>query len=386
VIASTTELSLLTRGAEVQELALRLAAAGRFALDLEFLSANRYIPEIALVQVAWGDPAAPEAAAVDPLEADLAPLLALVAAPEVETILHAGQGDLALLADRFGTAAAGVLDSQIGAVFAGLGESVGYARLVGELLGVEVDKELQFTNWLERPLSERKLRYALDDVRYLLPAWSCLEQQLDAAGRLGWVREDSARLAAGAAVRLPPAEAYRKTGSWQRLNGPQLGALAALAEWRERTALESNKPPSWVLKENTLVTLARRLPRRLAEVLAAGAPAERKQLDRLAPLLLELVAQGREQPIQPPARSPLGAQLLSAKAELEERLAEASRRLELPAHRLAPKGEIEELVRRWAAGDPESEPRLGLLTGWRREALGQELLDRLGPPTPRLAF
>ena len=54
------------------------------------------------VQVGWGDPAAPEVAAIDPLAVDVAPIVALVAHPDVEVIAHAARQDLGLLAARFG--------------------------------------------------------------------------------------------------------------------------------------------------------------------------------------------------------------------------------------------------------------------------------------------
>ena len=61
-------------------------------------------PELALVQVAWGDPADPELAAIDPLEVDVTPFAELVADEGIETIVHAAQADLAILAGSFETA------------------------------------------------------------------------------------------------------------------------------------------------------------------------------------------------------------------------------------------------------------------------------------------
>ncbi len=250
---------LITDSATVEQLAGELLRAGSFAFDLEFLSANRYIPELALVQVGWGDRESPRVAAVDPLSAEIAPLLALVARADITKLLHSAQGDLALLGARYGVEAKSVVDTQLAALLAGLGESVGYARLIAELLGREIDKGLQFTNWLERPLTPEKLSYALDDVRYLPLAWARLEQQLASLGRLEWLGEESARLAASAARRLPPAEIYQKLGGWQRLSPPQLGAFAALAQWREERALETNKPPSWLLKDPETLADAKKM-------------------------------------------------------------------------------------------------------------------------------
>ena len=75
--------ALVTDPARLAEVVSAIEAAGRFALDLEFVSEDRYVPDLALVQVAWGDAARPSIAAVDPLAVDPSPLLALVARPDV---------------------------------------------------------------------------------------------------------------------------------------------------------------------------------------------------------------------------------------------------------------------------------------------------------------
>src|SRR5688572_10440158 len=88
--------ALVTDPARLAEIVAAIEGAGRFALDLEFVSEDRYVPDLALVQVAWGDPARPTIAAVDPLALDVAPLLALVARPDVLVVAHAARQDLGL--------------------------------------------------------------------------------------------------------------------------------------------------------------------------------------------------------------------------------------------------------------------------------------------------
>ena len=168
--------------AEVAEVAAAVRRAGRLYFDLEFVSDGRYVPELALIQVAWGDPEHPQVVAVDPLAVDPAPLVALVADPAVETVLHAGQGDLSLLATRAGVEGRAIVDTQLAAALLGLGDQLGYAALVELLLGVVLDKSHQFTAWTRRPLDPEQLRYALDDVRYLPAVWAELAARLEARG------------------------------------------------------------------------------------------------------------------------------------------------------------------------------------------------------------
>src|SRR5688500_11858480 len=155
---------LVTDADRVAAIARAIAEAGSFALDLEFRSEHRYVPDLALVQVAWGDAAAPEVAAIDPLAVDVRPVVEVVADASVETLVHAARQDLGLLAQAFGIEARGLVDTQIAAAFAGLADQIGYGKLVHQLLGLPIDKGSQHTDWTRRPLSERQIAYALDDM------------------------------------------------------------------------------------------------------------------------------------------------------------------------------------------------------------------------------
>jgi len=366
----------LTQSADVAALAAELAAAGEFALDLEFVSESRYVPELALLQVAWGDAAQPEVAAVDPLAVDPRPIVELVGDPAVTTLLHAGHGDLALLGHLYGARGANVLDTQIAAAFLGVGEQVGYAPLVERLLGVKLDKTSQFTQWARRPLTPEQLAYALDDVRYLPRVWQELSRRLADRGRLGWVEEEGRRMAEAACRRAPPEETYRRLKGWSNLNPRQLGALRALAAWREREALAGNKPPSWILQESPLLALARRPPKSeaaLEEVRGVSeGTARRHGRDILAAL-----RRGWQEPVEPEREPFLSPVAQSWAAMLSALIQARSREGDVAARFVASRGDAEALAGWWSLGNRDHEPELPLLQGWRRELAGQAALDWL---------
>jgi ribonuclease D len=370
-----SQADLITATQRVTQVARSLAAAGSFALDLEFVSESRYLPELGLVQVAWGDPDEPQVAAIDPLAVDPRPVVELVADPEVETLLHAGQGDLALLAQEFDLVGRALYDSQIGAAFLGIGDQVGYAALVEELVGVEIDKEHQFTPWLRRPLTPEQLAYALDDVRYLPRVWGLLRQQLLARGRLAWVAEETAALAESAARRPAPEEMYQRVGGWQRLQPAQLGALRELAAWRERQAVESNKPPSWLLKNKVLISLARRPPesaRELRRVNGIGPPTVR----RYGEAILAALERGAQRPLESSeaggGRPPKEARSLGG--ELFQHLDALLREADLAPRVVVSRADADALAAWWLDGGRGEEPGLPVLAGWRRRLAGEPAL------------
>lgn len=372
--SAVTELQPLTDDDDVRSVAEDIRKRGECALDLEFVSESRYVPELGLVQVAWGDAERPRVAAADPLVADVRPLVALVEENGVEVVIHAAQGDLSLLADRFGLEARGVIDSQIAAAFLGIGDQIGFTGLVEHTLGVTLDKGAQFTDWLRRPLTRRQLRYALDDVRYLLPVWRRLRRDLERRGRLAWVQEESLRWARAAARRLPPAEMYRKINGWNRLRASALGALRGLAEWRERQALASNTPPSWLLPDRTTLELARQPPKdldRLARVRGVKHAVVRRHGEEL----LAALRDGAEDPpvVEPPPKPLPGkgqtwATLLGGLIQARCREAQVAPRF------VGSRADAEAVVRWWVDGTRKQEPDLPLLTGWRRELVGKEAL------------
>ena len=59
------------------------------------------------------------------------------------------------------------------------------------LLGHELAKSHTRTDWSRRPLSAEQIEYALDDVRYLLPSLTLLQEQSSSGlGRLAWLDEE----------------------------------------------------------------------------------------------------------------------------------------------------------------------------------------------------
>jgi ribonuclease D len=362
--------ALVTLPADLAAVVAGIDRAGAFALDIEFVSASRYVGELALVQVAWGAPEEPEVAAIDPLAVDLAPLLARLEAADVPTVLHAAQGDLSVLAAHAGVAGHGILDTQVAAAFAGLGDQVGYAALVEALLGLRLDKAQQFTRWLDRPLAAEQLRYARDDVRYLPRLWQLLAARLETTGRRPWAAEESDRIARTAASRPPPEEAWLRVGGWQRLGPRERGALRALAAWRERRALAANRPPSWIVKDAVLLRLAREPPPSLGELAAAGLPPATRQ--RHGEELLAAILQGRREPLAATAGPSRAARQLGKR--LHAFLGERCRRHDLPTRFAASRAEAEVLAAWWLDGERGAEPDLPLLAGWRRRELGEAAL------------
>jgi ribonuclease D len=326
-----------------------------------------YFPRLCLLQVADRE----TAACVDPLALeDLSPLVELLYAPATIKAFHAARQDLEIFYNLWGSLPTPLFDTQAAAMLAGLGEQIGYADLVKRLLGVDLEKGHTRADWSRRPLEPEQIDYAYDDVIHLGEAYVVLRDRLEKAGRLGWLDEDFARLADPAAYAPEPEEAWQRIKGRQRLRGVQLAVLQRLAAWRERRARERDLPRRWVLKDEVMVDVARRMPARV-DALRRIRGLEGATVERLGQEILEEVGRARTLPAEHwpsdrrPARRPSAAQ-----EAITDMLSAALRMLAdeqgISPGAVATRADLEQL----ATGERDTP----LLQGWRRAVVGERLL------------
>jgi len=360
---------------EIERLAARAREEGRLGIDTEFMPEGRYRPLLCLVQVCVGE----EVVVLDPLQDDLgdpAPLAAAVADPAVEVVLHAGRQDVAILRRAWNTTFANVFDTQVAAGFAGFSAQAGYTGLLHDVLKIRLSKSASFTRWDARPLTPEQINYAREDVEHLLPLADELQRRLRERGRLEWAREECLAIAEATDER-DPEETWRRL---PRISGlaPRERALAReLAAWRERTAAAEDRPVGAVLRDPTLVELAKRSPKsakELGQIRGAGPDVVRRR----ARDILAALERGRAaEPIRLDegerfaTDSADGPTIALAEALVRARAHEAGLAYEL----IAARADLAPVVVAARRGKPE--PDVRTLRGWRRELVGAELLDLL---------
>ncbi len=352
------------------------AAAGRFGIDTEFVRDRTYYSRLALVQIAVDD----RFALIDVVAGvDLAPLDALIGDPSVVKVLHAATQDLEIFWDRTGAPAANVFDTQVAGAMVGFGYQVGYVGLVRDVLGVQLGKGQQYTDWLRRPLSAQQLKYAADDVRYLLPMMDALLERVDALGRRAALDEELLPLCDPKKFELSLKQLVSKVKGAGALKGKNRGALFELVEWREEEARRRDAPRRWVLPDPALAAIARALPRSMRE-LGRIRGLDRRDLDRDGKTILEVVEAGtKRRPPEPTHKRPSVHDGPSGRAAvpLVRALLESlclDQGLAMPI--VATTATVEALAISHAAGTLEEDGN-PLLDGWRGELFGRPLLDFL---------
>lgn len=107
-----------------------------------------------------------------------------------------------------GALPAPLFDTQVAAGYLNLGFSMGYSRLVLQLLEVDLPKGETRSDWLQRPLSDLQVLYAAQDTAYLVDVYQALAQQLTAQ-KYAWVVEDGATLLTASAQVPQPDQFWR---------------------------------------------------------------------------------------------------------------------------------------------------------------------------------
>lgn len=367
--------------AEVAAIARAIAGAPLATFDLEFLAQDRLIPTLCLIQVSWlpahvrlDVPDAvivatpPEVAIVDPMAVDVRPIVEALA-QHACVIAHAPRQDLALIANRFGITMPAVIDTQIMAAFAGIGDQVGLANLANELLGLSLGKELQWTDWGRRPLSDAQLEYADSDVRHLPAIFALLRARL--GERFPWARAESSLVAADAlaATQVTPETAWRNLGGLRGLDLQALAAVIELAAWRQRAAMDLDRPLGQVLNEKVMIDLARQRPRNAT--LIRGVKGISPIAKQRAEEIVEAISAARPDAVPaltlgraPSHRAQRWGEMLLAIVQLIGDQTGVAARL------LATRSDAEEFARAFDERGLDGVQTLPALATWRHEVLG----------------
>ena len=357
---------------DLEALASELAVAPRLAFDTEAASFHRYVDRVYLIQVSTDR----ETALVDPIAvADIAPLGALLAVPDVEIVFHDADYDLRVLDRDYGFRARNVFDTRIAAQLAGE-PSVGLGALLEKYFGVTLDKRLQRADWSARPLTEAMLAYAADDTRHLLRLRDVLAERLRSLGRLGWLEEECTRLeeVRWSAGRRDDEQGFLRIRGAKALRRRALGILERVYAWRDQTASRADRAPFRILGNDALLAIARTEPRTL-EDLSQISGVGSATVQRYGEAILEAVREGRALPEErlpnvtrsrrPPPDPAYDARLERLKA-VRNRMAAT---VGLEPGLVCPNGTLQ-AVARAAPTAPDQLTAIPELRSWQREVLG----------------
>ena len=268
--------------ADLAAFCARAATFDAVAVDTEFLRERTYHPRLCLVQVATPD----ESVAIDPIAIkDLQPLADLLVNPQVMKVFHACSQDMEVLLQTLGVLPDPIFDTQVAAAFLGERLQISYNGLVHAFCGVTLPKSESLTDWSRRPLTDKQLEYALDDVRYLIQAYHAMVERLSEQGRLSWAMDEIRPLADRSHYEIDRRQVYKRVKRVNSCTRRQLGIARELAAWREGRAERYNIPRKWVMSDEVLLALVKRAPRDVANFRSIRGTEQLSESDVMAALM-----------------------------------------------------------------------------------------------------
>jgi ribonuclease D len=346
-----------------------LAGARRFGFDTEFVGEETYHPRLCLIQVATEE----RLYLIDPLTVGpLDAFWSLVVDPTNLVVVHAGREEIRLCQLWSGKLPGNLFDLQIAAGIVGHTYPLSHGALVAQLLNVQLAKGETLTEWRTRPLTAAQVRYAFDDVRYLLPLWQVLRARLESLDRADWAREEFQRMAGAATTDEPVVARWRKLRGLGTLDRRRLALARDLFQWREQMAARTNRPARTIIRDDLIVEIARRNPARERDLhVIRGLPrrdlaAVMEVVERARALPLEQCPAVAEREQDPPQVSLVCNVLMAVLGDLCARLGMA-------ANLVATSQDIKLLVRSHHQGRPLP-AELVLTQGWRARHILPTLL------------
>jgi len=216
------------------------------AIDTEADSLHRHRESLCLIQFTAGD----DCVLIDPLTIDdLSPLDEYLR--DATVWMHGADYDMTMLKREFGNLPEKVYDTQIGARLLGV-EKFGLGNLVENYFDIVLSKSSQKADWGKRPLSEKMIDYALNDVRYLLEMGELIVSKLKEKGRYEWFTESCEAAQAKVAERDDSKEDQWRISGSGKLDSFGLAWLRALWYWRDKEA-ESWDKPSFMVAPNRIL-------------------------------------------------------------------------------------------------------------------------------------
>lgn len=255
---------LINTDKKLKKVITELQSSKHLGVDTEFIRESTYYPILALLQISTQE----SIFCIDVLEIkDKAMLKKILLDKKILKIMHSSKQDLEVLNRYFKSYPINVFDTQIAANLIGIDMNIGYAGLVKKFFNKDLKQGSWRTNWLERPLSDEKLEYACNDVKYLIPIYKNLVKDLKKNKRLDWFNEEQNNELRRDNVITKPKDSWKKINISSVLTKTQTKKLKFLSEWRESKAIKTNLPKRWVLLDKELIKLVLVEKKKINEVL-----------------------------------------------------------------------------------------------------------------------
>ena len=223
-------------------------------IDTEFNWRNTYFPELSLLQLSTSS----KIFLIDCLKCKKLRFLNKILEDKKKVIImHSSRSDTTVLNTNLKIKLNNCFDIQIAEKFINGGEIKNYGFIVAKYFGYELDKSETNSNWLKRPLTNKQLEYAADDVNFLIPIY---KKQLKKIKKLK--KEKEVIIEFRKETMLGNQELY--ISRLKRLKNASKEERDIFL-WREKHASGKNLPPSYIFEDKSLKKIVKKIKNKKEE-------------------------------------------------------------------------------------------------------------------------
>ena len=223
------------------------------AIDTEFRRVDSYYPELCLIQISTKK----KLECIDILAIDnLEPLFIKLYDKKTKWVVHSARQDIEAIYYLSRRIPSVIFDTQIAASFLNYPLQVSYQSLTKSIQNVVLEKKFTRFDWRIRPLPSDVLKYALDDVKYLIPIFEKLTNTLIRDKKLEWAEEEFKFLLKKETYAPNLRQIIKKTKGISKISSTHIDKAINLILWRESIAMKKNKPRKWIISDEKLIDYA----------------------------------------------------------------------------------------------------------------------------------
>lgn len=366
---------LITNQDDFDDLCDHLQNAPLIAFDTEFVSEFTYRPELCLLQFATSE----RQCAVDPYEVpNLSRWWEIMQNDSNRVIVHGGREEIRFCERHNNAIPRNLFDVQIAEGLLSKGFPLSYKALCNRRIDHRTSGRETRTDWRRRPLTDRQINYALEDVNHLINIYESQKRELDRLSRTAWAISEIEQLIDNVTGEAA-SERWMKLSGLHRLNKRELAIARELTQWREQKADRDDRPVRKILRDDLIIDLAHRQPQSASE-LTATRGMERFDVKKNASELIDCIERALSLPDSKLPRLPKPSRNVTNHDEhvlgrlLGVALANRCAELDISISMVGTATDLREFVTWHLENRKGDRPKLA--EGWRAEVCG-ELLSNL---------
>ena len=332
-------------------------------VDTEFVRKKTYWPKLSLIQLV-----SESVELIIDIQAglDLTILWEVFRNKDILKVFHSCKQDIEAIYYLSDVIPISIYDTQIGAMFCGYNEPISYGKIVEDFLDIKLDKDLQYSEWGQRPLKREMYEYAINDARYLIRLYKLLKERIGNNQKQIWLDEEFSEFSF--------IDEFRDR---KKINKKELSNRANylnnddntldLKKFREDVAILKNLPRKFVLSDREIHNINKLKPNDINDLNDFIDPRSYIKEDKdIFTLFSNLVFSNNTSayPANKKYKIKLTRKQKDLIKELENKLIETSTELEICPYILASKADIRTFVQ-------NHDVNVKFLEGWRYDAFGK---------------